>query len=67
MKNLKYLDYRMVDDESILVARDKYMDAIITLEAEAKVEKQKKLEADKKAELEVVYNVHATKVRSNNC
>lgn len=34
------------------------MDAIITLEAESKVEKQKRLEAKKHDELEAIYGVH---------
>jgi hypothetical protein len=57
MKSLKYLDYCMVDEESIAVAREKYMDAIITLEAESKLDKQKKAEARKRDELSAIYEV----------
>ncbi|KAI8911701.1 hypothetical protein EDD86DRAFT_224677 [Gorgonomyces haynaldii] len=56
MKDLKYLDYRMVDDESIKAAREKYIDSIIAQEQEEKAAKTKKEEAQKKAETDSIYN-----------
>jgi hypothetical protein len=55
MKNLKYLDYRMIDSETVKIARDKYMDSIIAQEEEDKISRSKRLEQQKKQEVDAVY------------
>lgn len=37
IRNLKYLDYRLVDDESVKQSKDKYLDDLIAIEEEEKV------------------------------
>ncbi|KAJ3027082.1 UNVERIFIED_CONTAM: Dynein regulatory complex subunit 3 [Siphonaria sp. JEL0065] len=51
IRGLKYLDYRLVDEESIAAAREKYIDDLIALEEEEKIAIQKKEEARKRQEL----------------
>lgn len=57
MKNLKYLDYRLVDDESTKIAREKYIDSIIAQEEEEKVTLAKKEALRKQAELDMLHDV----------
>nr|KAJ3419777.1 Dynein regulatory complex subunit 3 [Polyrhizophydium stewartii] len=55
MKRLKYLDYRLVDEESLKVAHEKYIDSIIAQEEEEKVAASKKEEQRKRAELDALH------------
>lgn len=55
-KNLKYLDYRLIDQESIAVARQKFIDSIIALEEEANILAIKREEARKQMELDKVHS-----------
>eukprot|EP00842_Homolaphlyctis_polyrhiza_P002068 jgi/Hompol1/2862/HPOL_003040-RA len=55
MKKLKYLDYRLVDEESLKAAHEKYIDSIIAQEEEEKVAQAKKEEAIKRTELDALH------------
>ncbi|KAJ3191999.1 Dynein regulatory complex subunit 3 [Irineochytrium annulatum] len=55
IKGLKYLDYRLVDDESVGAAREKYIDDLIAIEEEEKISNTKKEDAKKKEELDVLH------------
>jgi hypothetical protein len=55
-KNLKYLDYRLVDDESIDIAKKAFVDSIIAIEEEEKVFAAKRLEEKKQTELNKLHN-----------
>ncbi|KAJ3415179.1 Dynein regulatory complex subunit 3 [Chytridiales sp. JEL 0842] len=51
IKGLKYLDYRLVDEESVAAAREKYIDDLIAMEEEEKIMNNKKEEMRKRKEL----------------
>ncbi|KAI8915048.1 hypothetical protein BC831DRAFT_488112 [Entophlyctis helioformis] len=55
LKRLKYLDYRLVDDESTKISHEKYIDSIISLEEEEKVAAAKKEDQRKRAELDALH------------
>ncbi|KAJ3088362.1 Dynein regulatory complex subunit 3, partial [Quaeritorhiza haematococci] len=55
VRNLKYLDYRLVVDEAVAAAREKYLDDLIAMEEEDKITHAKKEEMKKKAELDALY------------
>ncbi|EGF76279.1 hypothetical protein BATDEDRAFT_92813 [Batrachochytrium dendrobatidis JAM81] len=55
LKNLKYLDYRLVDEESLKAAHEKYIDSIIAQEEEEKVILAKREKLRKHAELDAVH------------
>ena len=42
MKDLKYLDYRLADQEQVKESRAKYLDELIALEEEEKIQMSKK-------------------------
>ncbi|KAI8834562.1 hypothetical protein BJ741DRAFT_565416 [Chytriomyces cf. hyalinus JEL632] len=56
IRGLKYLDYRLVDEESIAAAREKYIDDLIALEEEEKIANQKKEELRKLTELNALHH-----------
>ncbi|TPX36019.1 hypothetical protein SmJEL517_g01758 [Synchytrium microbalum] len=47
LRNLRYLDYRLADEEQMKEARSKYMDNIIAMEEEERIATEKKLIATK--------------------
>ncbi|KAJ3198692.1 Dynein regulatory complex subunit 3, partial [Dinochytrium kinnereticum] len=55
IRGLKYLDYRLVDEESIAASREKYIDDLIAMEEEEKILNSKKEELRKKQEQDVLY------------
>ncbi|KAJ3041156.1 Dynein regulatory complex subunit 3 [Rhizophlyctis rosea] len=55
MRNLKYLDYRLVDSESVAAAREKYIDDLIAQEEEEKLVTAKKEENKKREEQNALY------------
>ncbi|KAJ3321556.1 Dynein regulatory complex subunit 3 [Boothiomyces sp. JEL0866] len=54
-KNLKYLDYRLIDQESIAIAREKHIDSIISQEEEEKINAKRKQEQKRKQELDKLH------------
>ncbi|KAI8622252.1 hypothetical protein BC830DRAFT_1163028 [Chytriomyces sp. MP71] len=56
IRSLKYLDYRLVDEESIAAAREKYIDDLIALEEEEKILVNKKEELRKQMDLNSLHN-----------
>ncbi|KAJ3337137.1 Dynein regulatory complex subunit 3 [Kappamyces sp. JEL0680] len=56
LKGLKYLDYRLIDQESSAAAREKYIDAIIALEEEEMAANTRKLEAKKQMDLDRLHS-----------
>ena len=55
LKGLRYLDYRLVDDDSIKAAKEKYMDDLIALGEEEKIANAKKGASKKSQEQDVQY------------
>ncbi|KAJ3287744.1 Dynein regulatory complex subunit 3 [Borealophlyctis nickersoniae] len=55
MRNLKYLDYRLVDADSVAAAREKYIDDLIAQEEEEKVQVAKREEEKKKEETNALH------------
>ncbi|KAI8830849.1 hypothetical protein BC829DRAFT_426505 [Chytridium lagenaria] len=55
IRGLKYLDYRLVDEESIAASREKYIDDLIAMEEEEKILNSKKEELRKKQEQDVLF------------
>jgi hypothetical protein len=55
LRKLKYLDYRLVDNESSQIAREKYVDDLIALEEEEKVANDRKSEEERSLERAHVY------------
>ncbi|KAJ3262588.1 Dynein regulatory complex subunit 3 [Boothiomyces macroporosus] len=64
-KNLKYLDYRLIDQESIAIAREKHIDSIISQEEEEKINAKRKQELNQKQELDKLHQkAHILKIDS---
>lgn len=57
LRGLKYLDYKKIDEEDISKAHAAYVDSIIALEEEEKVEIEQKAEVKKINDAESVYEV----------
>ncbi|KAJ3072838.1 Dynein regulatory complex subunit 3 [Podochytrium sp. JEL0797] len=55
IRGLKYLNYRLVGEESVAAAREKYIDNLIALEEEEKVTMQKREEDRKQGELNALH------------
>ncbi|ORZ35079.1 hypothetical protein BCR44DRAFT_131583, partial [Catenaria anguillulae PL171] len=55
LKNLKYLDYRLVDAKAVTAAREKYIDDIIAIEEEQKIVTKAALEVQLKKEENTMY------------
>ncbi|KAJ3037779.1 Dynein regulatory complex subunit 3 [Rhizophlyctis rosea] len=55
IRNLKYLDYRLVDSESVAAAREKYIDDLIAQEEEEKLVTAKKEDDKKREEQNALY------------
>ncbi|KAI9002253.1 hypothetical protein BC832DRAFT_560967 [Gaertneriomyces semiglobifer] len=55
IRGLRYLDYRLVDAESVTAARQQYVDDIIAQEEEDKIVAAKKSEDKRQAELDALY------------
>ncbi|KAI9197072.1 uncharacterized protein BJ171DRAFT_562845 [Polychytrium aggregatum] len=55
VKNLKYLDYRLVLSEKVATAREKYIDDIIAMEEEEKIALAKKEQARQQNELDTLH------------
>ncbi|KAJ3107631.1 Dynein regulatory complex subunit 3 [Phlyctochytrium planicorne] len=56
IRGLKYLDYRLVDEESIAASREKYIDDLIAMEEEEKILNAKKEEFRKKEEQDTLFS-----------
>mmetsp|Transcript_22613 Transcript_22613/g.27292 ORF Transcript_22613/g.27292 Transcript_22613/m.27292 type:complete len:515 (-) Transcript_22613:220-1764(-) len=55
VKNLKYLDYRLVEDSTVSAAREQYQDEMIELEEKEEQEEQKeKMETERQAHLKLM-------------
>ncbi|KAI9357346.1 hypothetical protein DFJ73DRAFT_821505 [Zopfochytrium polystomum] len=55
IRGLKYLDYRLIDEESVAAAREKYIDDLIAIEEEEKILNTKKEETRKFKEISTLY------------
>ncbi|RKO84920.1 hypothetical protein BDK51DRAFT_12687, partial [Blyttiomyces helicus] len=55
MRSLKYLDYRLVDEESVAAAREKYIDDLIAQEEEEKVAIAKEEDEQKLKDMNALY------------
>jgi hypothetical protein len=57
LKKLKYLDYRLIDKEAVDKARAKFIDSIIALEEEEKVQIGRRKEQEKQDALDSIHSV----------
>jgi hypothetical protein len=55
-RQLKYLDYRLIDEESIEVARKEFVDSIIAMEEEEKALNSRREEERKQMEMDRLHN-----------
>ncbi|KAJ3123148.1 Dynein regulatory complex subunit 3 [Nowakowskiella sp. JEL0407] len=63
IRNLKYLDYRLVDEESVAAARERYIDDLIAIEEEEKVAIGRKEEMKRMREAEeLCEGAHVAKI-----
>ena len=57
LRNLKYLDYRLVEEDALEAAKAQYIDRIMALEEEEKLSTAKAEEAKRLEELNALYEV----------
>lgn len=56
-KRLNYLDYRLIDQQQVTKAREKFVDSIIALEEEENTINQKRIELEKQAQVDKIHSV----------
>jgi hypothetical protein len=56
-KRLKYLDYRLIDQQQVSKAREKFIDSIIALDEEENAINQKRIEQEKQAQADKIHSV----------
>ncbi|KAL7748036.1 hypothetical protein RI367_006582 [Sorochytrium milnesiophthora] len=59
LHHLQYLDYRLVEPNTINIAREKHISEIIAFEEEQKIVNKQKEEQRRKEQLEALYKVHS--------